>query len=61
MVNKNAKFHQALVVAGHLAEDPVVGQPELGYDVERDQVADQLVGLLGEGSGKVGGRVLVGD
>jgi hypothetical protein len=38
---------QALVVAGRPA-DPVAGQPELGHHIERDQVADELVGLLGE-------------
>jgi hypothetical protein len=49
------------VVAGHPAEDPVVGQPELGHDIERDQAADQLVGQLGELGGQVGGRGGIGD
>ena len=48
-------------MAGHVAEHPVVGQPELGDHVERDHVADQLVGLFGELVGKVGGRGRIVD
>ena len=48
-------------MAGDPADDPVVGQPELGHHVERDQVADQLVGLFGELVGKVGGRGRIVD
>jgi hypothetical protein len=48
------------MVAGHVAEEPVAGQPELGDDVERDHVADQRVGLFRELGGQVGGRVRIG-
>jgi hypothetical protein len=51
---------QALVVAGRVAEDPVAGQPEPGDDVERDDVTDQLVSLLRQLDGEVGGRIRIG-
>ena len=63
MVNRNAKFHQARpsCCPGDPAEDPVVNEPELGDDVERDNVTDQLVRALPELGGELGGRVGVGE
>ncbi len=51
---------QAFALPGDAAEYPVVDQPELGDDVERDHVADQLVGALAELRGEFGGRGRVG-
>lgn len=38
----------------------MVGQPDLGDDVEHDRVTDQLASLLGELGGKLGGRGGIG-
>src|SRR6185369_7173419 len=52
---------QALLLTGDPAEDPVVNEPELGDDLERDNVTDQLVSALPELGGELGGRVGVGE
>ena len=48
-------------MADHVSEDPAVGEPELGDDVERDHVTDQVASLLGELGGQVGRRGRIGD
>src|SRR6185369_8331965 len=48
---------QPLLLSGDPAEDPVVNEPELGDDVERDNVTDQLISALPELAGELGGRV----
>jgi len=49
------------LLSGDPAEDPVVNEPELGDDVERDNVADQLISALPELAGELGGRVGVDE
>ncbi len=46
---------KTLPLAGDLTEHPIVDKPEVGDDVERDNVTDQLVSVVAKLRGEFGG------